>query len=92
MTSCTTCLHLDEPSDGPHCGPCDRYVNFEPIDPPQRSAPYTDTQRINWLMPLLSLGDDPQRPAGRRTAALAAAYQIGKAGREAIDFAMEGSP
>ena len=60
-----------------------------PIHPP--SAPYTDTQRLEWLLPVMSLDDDPARVGDRRTIALAAAFMLGKTGRDAIDFAMEGS-
>lgn len=55
------------------------------------SGPYTDTQRLDWLLPVMSMDADPARVGDKRTVALAAAFMLGKSGREAIDFAMEGS-
>lgn len=52
----------------------------------------TDTQRLEWVLPLLSLDDGDGAPGNRRTVALASALVLGKSGRDAIDFAMEGFP
>ena len=59
----------------------------QPVD-----TPVTDTQRLDWMLPLMSLADDPNNLGGPRTKALAAALVLGKTGRDAIDYAMEGSP
>ena len=52
---------------------------------------YTDTDRIDWVLDILSLGDDTQ--ADRKTLAVAIALAqgivIGKTGRDVLDAAME---
>ena len=106
-THCSACVHMDQPGTGPNCGPCqwpldpaERPSGFvptqakplaqAPIHPP--SAPFTDTQRLDWLLPVMAALDDPAHVGDKRTVALSAAFMLGKSGREAIDFAMEGSP
>lgn len=96
-THCSACVHMGQPGTGPNCGPCqwphdpaERPSGFVPIHPP--SAPFTDTQRLEWLLPVMAALDDPANVGNKRTVALASAFMLGKSGRDAIDFAMEGSP
>lgn len=100
---CTTCARVADPTDTLHCQPCTFFTdgtpptNWLPISLPQApahppSAPFTDTQRLEWLLPVMAAVDDPARVGDKRTVALSAAFVLGKSGREAIDFAMEGSP
>lgn len=65
---------------------------MSPAPHPGPTGPFTDTQRLDWMMPMMSLGDDPARVGNKRTVALASALVLGKTGRDAIDYAMEGSP
>lgn len=103
---CTNCARTADPTDPVHCGPCVFFPDARPptnwlapapvssarapIHP--TSAPYTDTQRLEWMLPLVSTLDDPTGVGHKRTLALAAALQLGKTGRDAVDFALEGSP
>lgn len=101
---CTTCARIADPTDTLHCQPCVFFTdgrpptNWVPVGMPQRapihppSAPYTDTQRLDWMLPLVTLLDDPAQVGEARTMALSAALLAGKRGRDAIDYAMEGSP
>lgn len=74
---CTNCANMDATHPNPVCEPC---------------SYFTDTQRLEWLLPVMAAVDDPARVGDKRTVALSAAFVLGKSGREAIDFAMEGSP
>lgn len=53
---------------------------------------HDDQKRLEWLFPVLTKLDDPAGIGGPRTAALGAALMLGKTGRDALDYAMEGSP
>lgn len=98
---CTNCANFDKTHKNPVCDPCTFFTDGRaptgwaampqaPIHGP--TAPYTDSQRLDWMLPLVADVDDPAGVGDRRTAALSAAFLIGKSGRDAIDFAMEGSP
>lgn len=100
---CTNCANMDAAHPNPVCEPCSHFTDGRapthwkaivvaqaPAHPP--SAPFTDTQRLEWLLPVMAAVDDPARVGDKRTVALSAAFVLGKSGREAIDFAMEGSP
>jgi hypothetical protein len=94
--SCTTCVRADKPISDPVCAPCwsaggGARPQWKPWPQPV-IAPVTDTQRLDWLLPLVTVLDDPNNLGGPRTKALAAALVLGKSGRDAIDYAMEGSP
>ena len=63
---CTTCARVADPTDTLHCQPCTFFTdgtpptNWLPISLPQApahppSAPYTDTQRLDWMLPLVTL-------------------------------------
>ena len=51
-----------------------------------------DQRRLEWLLPVIGTAGDTDRVGNARTMALGAALMLGKTGRDAIDFAMEGSP
>lgn len=51
-----------------------------------------DQRRIDWLLPVICLEDDAGGVGRPRTLALAAALMLGLVGRDAIDYAREGSP
>ena len=99
---CNNCANFEKVHKNPVCDPCTFFTDgrtpthwkaiqaLAPIHGP--TAPYTDTQRLNWMLTMMSLGDDPANVGDKRTAALAATILLGKQGRDAIDFAMEGSP
>jgi hypothetical protein len=53
--------------------------------------PVTDTTRLEWLLPVLELAPADADLSNQRSMALAAALMMGKSGRDALDFAMEGS-
>ena len=99
---CTNCANMDVTHTNPVCEPCSYFTDGRapthwkaivvaqaPTHP--TSAPFTDTQRLDWLLPVMAAIDDPAHVGDRRTVALSAAFMLGKSGREAIDFAMEGS-
>lgn len=90
VKDCTTCRH--EFSD--LRDPCSRRSSFELWEPgrPATGDLLADQRRLEWLLTVMSLEDDQGKVGGPRTAALAAALMLGKTGRDAIDFAMEGSP
>ena len=94
--SCMTCVRADKPISDPTCEACWSAGVFpqrwEPGPPQPVGTPVTDTQRLDWLLPLVTVLDDPTNVGGPRTQALAAALVLGKTGRDAIDYAMEGSP
>lgn len=50
---------------------------------------HNDTARLDWVLDILSLGDDSK--ADKKSLKLAGAIMLGKQGREAIDVAMEDS-
>lgn len=52
--------------------------------------PRTDTERLEWVMDVLSLGDDTK--ADRKAVVLGGAILQGKTGRDAIDSAMDAMP
>ena len=101
---CTNCGNFDKaaaPGNPGPCGPC--VFSVGGAQPPSQwvaaqapsaptNAPFTDTQRLDWMLPLMSLQDDRENVGDKRTVALSAALVLGKSGRDAIDFAMEGSP
>lgn len=94
---CTNCARDADPTDPVHCGPCVFFPDARPptnwlAPAPVQSSGYTDTQRLEWMLPLVSTLDDPTGVGHKRTLALAAALQLGKTGRDAVDFALEGSP
>ena len=51
-----------------------------------------DTARIDWLIPVIATVNGQAEVGRARTLALAAALLVGLAGRDAIDYAREGSP
>jgi hypothetical protein len=53
-----------------------------------RSVP-SDTERVDWLLAVLSADDCDPKIADARAILLGAAIMLGKKGREAIDTAME---
>lgn len=93
---CNTCAPRALPGDGPICGPC----VFSEDKPPTNwaaleansSDPLADQRRLEWLLPVMSLAGDQANVGVARTLALGAALMLGKTDRDAIDFAMEGSP
>lgn len=94
---CNNCARGADPLDTVYCQPCAFFTDGRPptnwVAIQILSEPdYTDTQRLEWMLPLMSVVDDPTGLGEKRTAALAAALMLGKNGRDAIDFAMEGSP
>jgi len=101
VKDCTNCANMDRTHLNPVCDPCTFFTDGRapthwkavlaqaPTHP--TSAPFTDTQRLEWLLPAMAALDDPQNVGNKRTVALSAAFMLGKSGRDAIDFAMEGS-
>ena len=53
---------------------------------------HDDQKRLEWCMVILELTEAPPNVADHRVAAMAAALMLGKTGRDALDYAMEGSP
>lgn len=51
-----------------------------------------DQRRIDWLIPVIATVEGQAEVGRARTEALGAALLVGLVGRDAIDFAMEGSP
>lgn len=102
VKDCTNCANMDVTHKNPVCDPCSFFTDgrapthWKAVEAPApthlTSAPFTDTQRLEWLLPVMAAVDDPARVGDKRTVALSAAFVLGKSGREAIDFAMEGSP
>lgn len=88
LRECATCTRANQPIDHPTCAACWSKGTSLPLWEPESP----DTQRLNWLLPLVTVLDDPTNVGGPRTQALAAALMLGKSGRDAIDYAMEGSP
>lgn len=50
----------------------------------------TDTTRLDWVLDILSLGEDDAK-ADSKTLKIMGAIMLGKTGRDAIDAAMENS-
>lgn len=100
IKDCTNCANMDITHTNPVCEPCAYFTDgrapthwkaIEVVPAHPTSAPFTDRQRLEWLLPLIAQVDDPARVGDKRTVALSAAFMLGKSGREAIDFAIEGS-
>ena len=93
---CNTCAHQALPGDGPICGPCVFSENKPPTNWAARETnggdPIADQRRLEWLLPVIGTAGDTDRVGNARTLALGAALMLGKTDRDAIDFAMEGSP
>lgn len=97
---CTNCANFDKTHKNPVCEPCTFFTDGRnptgwaatQASSSVGSSDYTDTQRLEWLLPVVAALDDPQSVGNKRTVALAAAFMLGKSGRGAIDYAMEGSP
>ena len=92
--TCRNCRHGDLGGDESPCRGCTGFDKWEPEPPPTPSTEelLADQRRLEWLLTVMSLEDDQGEVGGPRTAALGAALMLGKTGRDAIDFAMEGSP
>lgn len=95
---CTNCGHIDAGKEV--CDPCEfyprengrpptRWVAMQGPDTSVGDALQADRRRLEWLIPVI---DDSDAAGGPRTMALGAALMVGKTGRDAIDYAMEGCP
>ena len=90
---CTTCAWGAAPSNAEPCCGCKGFALWEPDnDAASAQALIADQRRLEWLLTVMSLDDDPKGLGGHRTVALGAALMLGKTGRDAVDYAMEGSP
>ena len=96
--TCESCAHIEVAPGAEPCATCVSGVGFpgwtpaveRRVDAHQRLL--DDQKRLEWLFPVLTKLDDPTGIGGPRTAALGAALMLGKTGRDALDYAMEGSP
>lgn len=86
---CNTCAFSERPGGEFPCHSC---------EPGERASGWTDPvlladqRRLQWLLPVIGTAGDPDHVGNARTMALGAALMLGKTDRDAIDFAMEGSP
>lgn len=101
QTWCARCANLD--ANATVCGPCEfppkredgtrdpptRWVAMQGPDTTVGDALQADQRRLEWLIPVI---DDSDAAGGPRTIALGAALMLGKAGRDALDFAMKACP
>ena len=93
VKACHNCAHCDLAVDDTPCRGCFAWSAWtRQVATASSDTLLADQRRLEWILPLISLDSDPLGLGQKRTMALGAALMLGKTDRDAIDFAMEGSP
>lgn len=90
--NCDTCQHVDLDVSKQPCRGCSNGSGWTPFPAAASEGLRADQRRLEWLLPVIGTAGDTDRVGNARTMALGAALMLGKTDRDAIDFAMEGSP
>ena len=93
VRTCVTCARGDARITDSTCSACFAFDAWTPeVATVSADTLLADQRRLEWILPVMSLSSDPASVGHARTMALGAALMLGKTDRDAIDFAMEGSP